>query len=86
MDSPLNNMESRQIAVFEEYDNVYSVVDIDEKVSAGTKGVIVLVLDPEKGIYKVEFVDVDNETIVVIEVVGVQRKEICLDWEWSSKL
>lgn len=48
MDSPLNNMESRQIAVFEEYDNVYSVVDIDEKVSAGTKGVIVLVLDPEK--------------------------------------
>lgn len=72
--------------MFEEYDNVYSLVDTDEKASAGTKGVIALVLDSEKGIYEVEFVDINNETIEVIEVVGVQIKEICLDWECSSKL
>ncbi|MGX7150187.1 DUF4926 domain-containing protein [Enterococcus ureasiticus] len=62
--------------MFEEYDVVYSTIDIDNKVVVGTKGVIMMILDLENEVYEVEFVDNENETIEVIEVKGTKiRKE-----------
>ncbi|MBO0470073.1 DUF4926 domain-containing protein [Enterococcus sp. DIV0242_7C1] len=58
--------------MFKEYDVVYSTVEIDKRVPMGTKGVIMMILDSENEVYEVEFVDLDNETIEVIEVKGTQ--------------
>ncbi|PZG40834.1 DUF4926 domain-containing protein [Listeria ivanovii] len=61
--------------MFKEYDIVYSSVDLNEKVITGTKGVILMILDSENGIYEVEFVNKNNETIEVTEVKGTQLKK-----------
>lgn len=67
--------------MFEEYDVVYSTVDIDNNVAVGTKGVIMMILDLENEVYEVEFVDNKNETIEVIEVKGTQ-----IEKEWNDRI
>ncbi|EAC8103047.1 DUF4926 domain-containing protein [Listeria monocytogenes] len=61
--------------MFKEYDIICSSVDLNEKVSIGTKGVVLMILDSEKEIYEVEFVNKNNETIEVTEVKGTQLKK-----------
>ncbi|TFJ46871.1 DUF4926 domain-containing protein [Carnobacterium divergens] len=60
--------------MFNEYDVVYSKENINEKISVNTKGVIVMVLDEYSGIYEVEFVDNNNQTIDVTEATTHQLK------------
>ena len=62
--------------MFNEYDVVYSKEKINEKVSLNTKGVILMVLDEHADVYEVEFVDINNETIDVTEVIGQQLKKL----------
>ncbi|EAD8645236.1 DUF4926 domain-containing protein [Listeria monocytogenes] len=61
--------------MFNEYDIVYSSVDINEEVKPGTKGVILMVLDLKKEVYAVEFVNSKDDTIGVIEVRGAQLRK-----------
>ncbi|MDA47662.1 DUF4926 domain-containing protein [Listeria monocytogenes] len=61
--------------MFNEYDIVYSSVDINEEVKSGTKGVILMVLDLKKEVYEVEFVNSNDDTIDVTEVRGGQLRK-----------
>ncbi|EAD2762863.1 DUF4926 domain-containing protein [Listeria monocytogenes] len=61
--------------MFNEYDIVYSSVDINEEVKPGTKGVILMVLDLKKEVYEVEFVNSKDDTIGVTEVRGAQLRK-----------
>ncbi|MBC1968564.1 DUF4926 domain-containing protein [Listeria marthii] len=61
--------------MFNEYDIVYSSVDINEEVKSGTKGVILMVLDLKKEVYEVEFVNSNDGTIDVTEVRGTQLRK-----------
>ncbi|EAD3044490.1 DUF4926 domain-containing protein [Listeria monocytogenes] len=61
--------------MFNEYDIVYSSVDINEEVKSGTKGVILMVLDLKKEVYEVEFVNSKDDTIGVTEVRGAQLRK-----------
>lgn len=61
--------------MFNEYDIVYSSVDINEEVKPGTKGVILMVLDLKKEVYEVEFVNSKDDTIDVTEVRGAQLRK-----------
>ncbi|EAC3918432.1 DUF4926 domain-containing protein [Listeria monocytogenes] len=61
--------------MFNEYDIVYSSVDINEEVKSGTKGVILMVLDLKKEVYEVEFVNSNDDTIDVTEVRGAQLRK-----------
>ncbi|EAA0348809.1 DUF4926 domain-containing protein [Listeria monocytogenes] len=61
--------------MFNEYDIVYSSVDINEEVKPGTKGVILMVLDLKKEVYEVEFVNSNDGTIDVTEVRGAQLRK-----------
>ncbi|EAC2630692.1 DUF4926 domain-containing protein [Listeria monocytogenes] len=61
--------------MFNEYDIVYSSVDINEEVKPGTKGVILMVLDLKKEVYEVEFVNSNDDTIDVTEVRGAQLRK-----------
>ncbi|MBC2005512.1 DUF4926 domain-containing protein [Listeria booriae] len=62
--------------MFKEYGIVYSNEKINDKVSYGTKGVIVMILDKELPIFEVEFFDNDNEILDVTEVLGSQLKSL----------
>ncbi|EKZ4847199.1 DUF4926 domain-containing protein [Listeria monocytogenes] len=61
--------------MFNEYDIVYSSVDINEEVKSGTKGVILMVLDLKKEVYEVEFVNSNDDTTDVTEVRGAQLRK-----------
>ncbi|EAD2623783.1 DUF4926 domain-containing protein [Listeria monocytogenes] len=61
--------------MFNEYDIVYSSVDINEEVKPGTKGVILMVLDLKKEVYEVEFVNSNDDTIDVTEVRSAQLRK-----------
>ncbi|EPX8801582.1 DUF4926 domain-containing protein [Listeria monocytogenes] len=61
--------------MFNEYDIVYSSVDINEEVKPGTKGVILMVIDLKKEVYEVEFVNSNDDTIDVTEVRGAQLRK-----------
>lgn len=61
--------------MFNEYDVVRSRKAINEKIDADYEGVIVMVLDAEKGVYEVEFFDENDVTIDVTEVTSEQIKK-----------
>lgn len=58
---------------YKEYDVIYSLENINEKISAKTKGVILLVLSEENHVYEVEFVDLGGKTI---DTIAVQESQI----------
>ena len=62
--------------MFEEYDSVRSVVDINSKIHSGARGVIVMVLDKKNKVYEVEFFDDNNKTIDVTEVKGEELMKV----------
>jgi hypothetical protein len=49
-----------------EYEIVFAKRDLDDCVSKGTKGVVLIILRP--GLYEVEFVDERNDTVGLLEV------------------
>ncbi|MBC1723784.1 DUF4926 domain-containing protein [Listeria seeligeri] len=62
--------------MYKDFDRVYTLVDINEKVKSGAKGVILMLLDKTDQVYEVEFFDENHETIDVTEVEGYQIEKI----------
>ncbi|MBC2248200.1 DUF4926 domain-containing protein [Listeria seeligeri] len=62
--------------MYKDFDRVYTLVDINEKVKSGAKGVILMLLDKTDQVYEVEFFDENHETIDVTEVEGHQIEKI----------
>ncbi|WP_408951638.1 DUF4926 domain-containing protein [Lysobacter sp. Hz 25] len=55
-------------STFKEYDVVIATQTLSERIKKGTKGVILLILDAENGVYEAEFVDSLEVTLGVITV------------------
>ena len=61
---------------FEEYDIVKSTQVITERIVAGTIGTIVIVHNVTPGVYEVEFVNAEGETIDIITVGDKMIKRV----------
>lgn len=52
------------------FDSVIALVRLSERIKEGTHGVVLLVLDEERPMYEVEFVDEQGDSVEVLSVLG----------------